>query len=314
MGKYLLHRFLQMIPVLFLVSLVVFVLAHMALGDPVVLMLGEDADQKTIARLREQLGFSRPLYVQYIDWMSHIVKGDFGRSFRLPYPVSTLILNRLPITLELALLSLLLSVIIAIPTGVYAALRHNSKSDLFTSGVAVIGVSMPNFWLGILLIFIFALKLGWLPSSGYISPFESMIGNLKLMILPSITLSMAYVATLTRIVRSSMLEVLGQEYVLTARSKGLTEKRVIFLHALKNAILPVVTVIGVSLGRQFGGAVVTETVFNLPGIGRLLVDAILGRDFSVVQGVVLFTTFTILIMNLIVDLLYSYLDPRIKYA
>jgi peptide/nickel transport system permease protein len=313
-GRYIVRRVLYALPVLFLVSLVVFVLAWQALGDPVVLMLGQDADPQTIARLREDLGFNRPVAVQYLDWLGHLVRGDLGRSFRLPYGVVDLILARLPVTLQLAAQALLLAICVAIPLGIMAALHHNRGLDLVSSTLAVLGVSMPNFWLGILLILVFALTLRWLPSSGYVSPLEDPLGNLRLMILPTVTLAAAYAGTLTRIARSSMLEVLGREYVTTARSKGLRESRVLVGHCLRNALIPVVTVVGVEFGRLLGGAVVTETIFGLPGVGRLVIDAILGRDYSVVQGVVLFMTAAAVLSSLIVDVAYAYLDPRIRYG
>jgi len=312
-GRYIVRRLLYAIPVLFLVSLVVFLLAWQALGDPVVLMLGQDADPRTVARLREDLGFNRPVAVQYLDWLSHLARGDLGRSFRLPYGVVDLILARLPVTLQLAIQALLLAICVAIPLGIMAALHHNRGLDLVSSTLAVLGVSMPNFWLGILLILVFALALRWLPSSGYVSPLEDPLGNLRLMILPTVTLAAAYAGTLTRIARSSMLEVLGREYVTTARSKGLRESRVLVGHCLRNALIPVVTVVGVEFGRLLGGAVVTETIFGLPGVGRLVIDAILGRDYSVVQGVVLFMTAAAVLSSLIVDVAYAYLDPRIRY-
>ncbi len=314
MGAYVIRRLVYAVPVLFFVSLVVFCLSMQALGDPVVLMLGQDADAQTIARLRQDLGFNRPIHVQYLDWAGHIVRGDFGRSFRLPYGVVDLILARLPVTVELAVLALLLAIAIAIPLGTLAALHHNRRLDLAASALAVVGVSMPNFWLGILLILVFALTLRWLPSSGYVSPLDDPLGNLRLMILPALTLSAAYAGTLTRIVRSSVLEVLNQDYVRTARGKGLAERHLLIGHCLRNALVPAVTVIGVEFGRMLGGAVVTETIFGLPGVGRLVVDAIVGRDYPVVQGVVLFLTAAAVASSLVVDVVYAYLDPRIRYA
>ncbi len=314
MGRYVVRRLLYAVPVVFFVSLLVFFLAQQALGDPVVLMLGQDADPRTIARLREDLGFNRPVYVQYLDWLGHVLRGDLGRSFRLPYQVVDLMAARLPITLQLSLQALLLAVLIALPLGTLAALRHNRAADLAASTLAVLGVSMPNFWLGVLLILVFALSLHWLPSSGYVSPLDDPLGNLRLMILPTVTLAAAYAGSLTRIVRATMLDALGREFVITARGKGLPERRVLMGHCLRNALIPVVTVIGVELGRLLGGAVVTETIFGLPGVGRLVVDAILGRDYSVVQGVVLFMTAVAVASSLIVDVLYAYLDPRVRYA
>jgi len=285
----------------------------MVTGDPVVIMLGQAANKETIAKLREQLGLNRPIIVQYLDWISHVIKGDLGNSFTMPMTTLELILQRLPVTIELTLLSMIFSLIIAIPLGIIAAIKFNSKADITLMGWSAACISMPNFWIGILLILLFSLKLNLLPASGYVSFFSSPLKNLKLMVLPVITLSIWYIAVYMRFTRSTFIETLRSEYILVARAKGILEKRVLWVHAFKNTLIPLVTVVGVNVSGLFGGAVVTETVFGLPGIGRLLVDAILGRDLPLIEGIVLFITTAVILCNLVVDILYVYIDPKIRY-
>lgn len=313
MSGYLIRRLASFVPVLVLTSILVFMLLHLAPGDPVDMIVGEDRPgPDVIAAIRTQYGFDEPVPVQYLRWAGHAALGDFGYSYRSRQPVIQLILARLPATIELAVLSILLSLVIALPLGIVAALRRGSWVDAIASLVSALGASMPAFWLGILLIYVFALALRWLPPSGYVSPFEDLALNLRLMVLPVITLGVGYAAVLTRYVRASMLESLGLEFVRTARAKGLAEPSVIVGHVLRNALIPIVTVLGLETGRLLGGAVLTETIFALPGLGRLAVDAILSRDFPTMQAAVMFMAVVVLLANLTVDLLYGTLDPRMR--
>lgn len=314
MGSYILRRLLSMIPVLFIVSLIVFSLLHLTPGDPALSMLGEEATPDSVALLRERLGLDQPLPVQYVKWMTSVLTGDLGRSIRSNQPVSESITTRLPVTIELTILSVLISLMISIPVGIIAAMRRNSPVDTASTTVALLGVALPNFFLAILLIFLFSVRLGWLSPIGYTPILDDPIDNLKRMIMPALTLGTGLSAIVMRMTRSSLLEVLDQDYVRTARAKGLREARVVRVHAFKNAMVPVVTVVGLQIGGLLGGTIITETIFVLPGIGRLLVDAIFQRDFPVVQGVVLFAALAFLFTNLIVDLLYAYIDPRIRYG
>jgi len=314
-SSYLLRRLASFIPVLVFISILVFSLLHLAPGDPVDMIVGEDRPgPDVIAAIRAQYGFDDPLPVQYLRWASHAAVGDLGYSYRSRQPVTHLIFERLPATLELSVLSILLGLAIALPLGIVAALRRGTWIDAAASVIAALGISMPAFWIGILLIYLFALALRWLPPSGYVSPAEDLVANLRLMVLPVITLGVGYGAMLTRYVRASMLECLGLDFVRTARAKGLAESRVVVGHVLRSALIPIVTVIGIETGRLLGGAVLTETIFALPGMGRLAVDAILSRDFPTMQGAVLFMALGVLLANLVVDLLYGVLDPRMSGA
>ena len=314
MLRYIARRLLLTVPILFVITVATFTLMSIVIGDPVLLILGPDvnADQATIDRLRQQLGVNRPLPVQYADWLRHVVTGDFGRSFRAPMSVRDAVLSRLPVTLELTLLALVLALLVAVPLGITAALRPGSRLDLALSGIAAISLSLPNFWLGIILIYVFALKLHVLPSAGYVSFATAPLQNLKFMILPTVTLSLALIGSLTRYTRAVMVDVLEQDYVRTARAKGLPAVTVLRRHALANALIPVITVVGLELAGLFGGAVVTETIFSLPGVGTLLTDAVLGRDLPIVQGIVLFITVAVVLTSLVVDILYAFLDPRVR--
>jgi peptide/nickel transport system permease protein len=312
--RFIARRLLALLPVLFVISIATFALMSLVLGDPVLLILGQDAsvDEAAIDRLRQELGLHRPLPVQYADWLRHVLAGDLGRSFRSPIEVRQAIVARLPVTLELTVLALTLAIILAIPLGIVAALYPGSRWDLSISSLAVISLSIPNFWLGIILIYLFALKLGWLPSAGFMPLTVDPIENLKFMVLPSLTLATYYVGSLVRYTRSVMLDVLAQDYIRTARAKGLHPVSVIRSHALQNGLIPIVTVIGLELAGLSGGAVVTETVFSLPGVGTLLIQAILGRDLPMVQGVILFIVGAVVVTNLITDVAYAYLDPRVR--
>ncbi|HEX9077845.1 MAG TPA: nickel ABC transporter permease [Anaerolineae bacterium] len=314
MGAYILRRLVQMIPVLFLVSLMVFSIIHLTPGDPALLILGEEVTPEKLTALRHQLGLDQPIPVQYGLWLSNVLRGDLGRSVRTQQPVLEAIIQRLPPTVELTLFATVISLSVAIPAGIISAARRNSASDMASTVLALLGISMPNFFLAILLIFVFALKLRWLPPIGYIPINQDVIGNIKGMILPGLTLGAATAALISRQTRSSLLEVLNQDYIRTARAKGLADRVVILTHGLKNAMIPVATVIGLQVGALLGGAIVTETIFVLPGVGRLVVDSIFSRDFPVVQGAVLFLALVYLFANLVVDILYVFLDPRIRYG
>ena len=306
------RRLLATIPLLFLVSLVVFALVHALPGDPAVLFLGEEADPETLARFRVRLGLDRPLVAQYAAWLGRALRGDLGRSLRTNQPVAEAILERLPVTLELLVAALSVSLAIAIPMGIVSAVKRNSGVDLVSTVFALVGFAMPGFWLGIILIYVFALLLRWLPPSGWVPLPASVPQNLLSLVLPAFTLGTALAALVTRQLRSGMLEVLRQDYVRTAQAKGLSERQVVGKHALKNALISVVTVVGLQLGGLLGNTIITETLFALPGVGRLMIDSIFSRDFFVVQGVILFLAVGYVLSNLLVDVLYSYLYPRIR--
>ena len=314
MGRYVLQRLVAMIPVLFLVSIIVFFLIRLIPGDPAVAMLGEEATPQAIADLRHEFGLDQPIPVQYAIWLSRVLHGDLGNSTRSHQPVLEAIVERLPATIELTFFSLMISLSIAIPTGIISATRRGSRSDLISSTLALLGVSMPSFFLAMLLIFVFSLNLRLLPPIGFTPILNDPMANLRGMILPSITLGTGAAAIVARLTRSSLLEVLNLEYIRTARAKGLRERLVVYRHALKNALIPVVTIVGLQVGGLLGGAVITESLFVLPGVGKLAVDSIFSRDFPIVQGVVLFLSLIFLLTNLMVDVLYAFLDPRIHYG
>lgn len=314
MLRYLLTRGLSMIPVLFFLTLGTFLMLRLTPGDPVTLMLGEDADPVTVAQIRHDLGLDAPLPVQYVRWTAQVLQGDLGRSIRTNEPVLRSITDRLPVTLELSAFALLVALAIGVPTGVISATRPGTWLDRIVSVGAFAGAAVPTFFLGILLILFFGLRLGWLPTSGFVPLDRDLALNLRLLVLPSITLGAAVAAVIARLTRSSMLDVLDREYVVTARGKGLAEAVVIRRHVLRNALLPVVTIVGLQVGALLGGAVVTEVIFAIPGVGRLLVANIFAHDFPVVQGVVLFLGIVRLAANLLTDLMYAYIDPRITFS
>jgi peptide/nickel transport system permease protein len=304
-----------MIPVAFLVTIIIFVLIRMAPGDPVLTYAGEEKDPATIAVIRVQLGLDQPLPVQYIAWLSHAVQGDLGRSFQTKQPVLQAIADRLPVTLELGLAAVTISVSVALVVGIISALNRNGVVDLVSTSVTLAGVSFPNFYLGLLLILTFAYVVPGhiFPPGGFV-PFTQDPGeNLRRLVLPAITLATASLAVNLRQVRSSLLDVFGQEYIRTARAKGLRERVVILRHSLKNALIPVVTIVGIQIGAIIEGAIITETIFFLPGIGRLAVQAIPSQDYPVVQGVVLVSALSFMLTTLVVDVLYAFLDPRISF-
>jgi peptide/nickel transport system permease protein len=296
-----------------LLTALIFFLMQAVFGDPVVAMLGRDADPDTIVRLRQDLGLDRPAYAQYLDWLGRLGHGDWGRSFRTGQPVLGAIASRIPVSIELAFLSLLLAVGVALVLGTWTAVRPHGWADGAVSLVTAFGTAMPNFWIAILLILLFSLHLRVLPSSGSVSLIQDPWGHLRAMVLPTVTLSAAYLCNLTRLVRAKMLEALNTDYVRTARAKGLREPRVVWLHALRNSVLPVLSILAVSMSRLFGGAVVTETIFALPGVGILLVDSILGRDFPVVQGIIVLTTIGVFTINFLIEIAYAVVDPRVRY-
>jgi len=314
MTIYILKRIVSMVPVLFLVSVVIFSLIHLTPGDPVTTMLGEEATIEARDALRHELGLDRPLPVQYGAWLFRVMTGDLGRSIRTNQPVSEAIMQRLPVTIELALLAMAIALTIAIPAGIVAATRRGTSSDIISTVLCLLGVSIPNFLLAVFLVYIFSLTLRWLPPIGYINPLTDLGGNLKGMVMPAVTLGTFAAAATARLTRSTLLEVLNQDYIRTGFAKGLHESAVVRRHAMKNAMIPVVTVVGLQLGNLLGSGIVTETIFALPGVGRLVVDSIYQRDFPLVQGVTLYLALIFLVVNLLVDLVYAYLDPRIRYG
>lgn len=314
MARYVARRLLTTIPVVVLVTVIVFLLLHVTPGDPVVIMLGDQAAPDAVAALRHNLGLDLPLPVQYGVWLWRVARGDLGTSLRTHDPVSRLALARYPTTLELLVLAMLVSLAIAIPTGVLSAVRRNSWIDMLLTPLAISGVSLPSFWVGILLIWAFSVTLAWFPTVGFVPLGTSVVGNLRTMVLPVVTLGVALAAIVMRITRASLLQVLRLDYVRTARAKGVAEGAIILRHALRTTLIPVVTVLGLQTGTLLGGAVIVESIFALPGMGRLIVDAIFARDFPLVQGVVLILAVSFILVNLGVDLLYAWLDPRIRYA
>ena len=312
MAEVVLRRLLATVPVLLLVTAGVFALLHLTPGDPVDAMMAESADASTKESLRRELGLDRPLAVQYAAWMGRLLRGDLGRSIRNGEPVLENVSRRIRPSLQLALLAMAIALTIAFPVAIASAVRHNTGVDRLGTTFALFGICMPNFLLALLLIFVFGVTLRWLPISGYLDPLEEGWSGLRSLILPAVTLGLALAAVITRTLRSSLLEALAEDYVRTARAKGLSEWVVIRGHVLKNALIPVVTVLGLQLGTLIGGAVITEYVFALPGVGRLVVDAVFARDYPLVQGVILLIALAFIVSNLLVDLLYGYIDPRIR--
>jgi len=316
MQRFFTRRVIALIPTLIGVSIVVFVVIHLIPGDTISAMIGTTykLTEAQAAALRAYFGLDKPLYQQYLHWIWAALHGDFGYSVRSGEPVMSEILKRFPVTLELTLLSLLIAIVIGIPIGVLSATQKDSFIDIFGRLFALIGLSLPNFWLGTLIILGLSLYFGFMPNSGnYVSLWKDPFKNLEQMIFPAITLGFAFTSSVMRTTRSSMLEVMRQDYVRTARGKGLSEMTVVAKHALSNALIPVVTIIGIEFGYLLGGAVIVEEVFALPGMGRLLLQGISQRDYAVVQGSVLFIAFTFVIVNLLTDLTYAFIDPRIRY-
>jgi peptide/nickel transport system permease protein len=299
-----------MIPVLFGLTIIIFIIVRLH-GDPVLQFVRPDASPAEIELIRKAYGFDRPLWEQYFTFITKAVQGDFGDSFRYRQPALPLVLERVPVTLALTVISLLIAIAVALPTGIISALRQNSAIDLMATGVSVVGRAMPNYWLGILLILVVGVQLQWLPVSGTES--VSGVGDWRYWVLPSLTLGMSVATTFTRLIRSSMLEVIRMDYIVTARGKGASESRVVWFHALRNALLSVITVFGLQTGFLLGGAVIVEQVFALPGMGRLMLQAVYTRDMAIVQAGVFVSALIIMGLNLLVDTLYTVLDPRIRY-
>ena len=313
MARLILHRLGAVIPVLLLVTVGVFTLLHLTPGDPIDAMMAESVDATVKETLRRDLGLDQPIGVQYARWMGRLLRGDLGRSIRNGEPVLENVGRRIRPSLQLAAFAMAISLLVAFPVGIVAAVRRNTSADRVATTFALFGICMPNFLLALLLIFVFGVTLRWLPISGYTDPLEEPLLGLRSLALPAITLGLALAAVITRTLRSSLLEALGEDYVRTARAKGLSEWMVIRVHVLKNALIPVVTVMGLQLGTLIGGAVITEYVFALQGVGRLVVDAVFARDYPTVQGVVLLIAIGFIVSNLMVDLLYGWIDPRIRH-
>lgn len=306
------RRLLLSIPVVILVTIMVFSLLHMLPGDPATVILGDEASPEAVAALREELGLNKPIVVQYLDWVTGVLQGDLGRSLVDRTPVSELIMQRLPATIELTIGTFLIAVIIALPAGILSATRPGSWVDYTSTILALGGMSVPHFWLGMMFIVFFAVKLGWLPASGYVPFSRDPAANLAAMIMPMVATGLRESAVLTRMMRSSLLEVMHADYIRTAYSKGLKERIVILRHALKNALVPVITMSGLMVAGLLGGLVITESIFSIPGFGKLIVESIYSRDFTTVQGAILVSALMVVLVYLFVDILYAIIDPRIK--
>jgi len=312
--RYIVQRLLFLIPLLLAISLLTFLMVHLAPGDPISTQFGMNPrgmEQATIERMREQLGLNDPLPMQYLRYLSSLLRGDMGNSLTTKTPVSDEILVRLPATIQLALASMVVVLLVAIPLGIVSVVKRGSLVDNLCMGGALLGVSMPSFWFGIMMMLLFSLKLGWLPSTGRGD--GTAVGALKALIMPALTLGTGLMGLVTRLTRSSMLEVLNQDYMRTAHAKGLAPWLVLVRHGLRNALIPVVTILGIQFASLLGGAVIVETIFAWPGIGRLAVNAIWRRDYPVIMGTVLIFSVVFVLANLLVDILYTYLDPRIRY-
>jgi peptide/nickel transport system permease protein len=316
MIRYIVQRLLQALPVLFLASIPVFLILHLAPGDPAALLAGEDATDAEVEVIRDHLGLNKPLITQYGVWLGRVLKGDFGISYFMSgVKVEQLILQRIPATVELTVAAIILALLISIPMGILAALKRGQFLDNLVMGFSTVSIAVPNFWLGILLLLLFALWLDWFPAGGRPAAFLSdPIGSLRFLILPAFSLALYTAAVLVRFIRASMLEVLHQDYIRTAYSKGLSFRKILYKHALRNALIPAVTVLGVQLGRLLTGAIVVELVFSWPGLGQLVLGAITGRDYLLVQGSLMVFVVIIVATNLVTDLIYGLLDPRISVS
>lgn len=308
MTSYILRRLLATVPILLGVATIVFALMFIVPGDPARMLMGQHGDERTLAALRHEMGLDRPMYVQYARFIGRLMKGDLGMSYRQKRPVAEIIRDRFPATAKLAAAAMLIAILAGVGAGILAAMHRNTTWDWLIMVLSLSGISMPVFWLGMMLMLVFASGLGWLPVGGY-----GRAGDLRHIALPALSLAAISVGYIARMMRSSMLEVIGKDYIRTARAKGLPERVVILGHALRNAFIPVITVIGIDFAALLGGAVATETVFSWPGLGRAVVDAIRMRDLPVVEGCVIFLAFVFVVINLLVDLSYAWLDPRIRY-
>ncbi|MFM8546949.1 MAG: ABC transporter permease [Betaproteobacteria bacterium] len=312
MLSFLPRRLLQLIPTLFLVSVMIFMLQQLLPGDPALVMAGEEKDPEVIEQIRKQYRLDQPLPVQYLHWIGGVLQGDLGESMRIKQPVASLIADKLPVTLQLASMAMIFALLIGIPAGILSAVKKGSLWDTGANLFALWGISTPNFWLGILLIFLFSVQLGWLPASGWVSPFEDFGQSLATTVMPAFVLGNAIAAVLMRHTRSAMLQALSADYVRTARAKGLRERAVVLRHALRNALTPVITLGALEFGTLLSGAVLTEQVFSVPGFGKMIVDAVFNRDYAVVQGVVLITATVYVLLNLLADVLYVLVNPRLR--
>jgi len=312
MLQYFLKRLAAIIPTVFFVTVIIFGLQQLLPGDAASVLAGENQDPEVIAYLQKKMHLDEPLPMRYAYWISGVFHGDLGESMRIQQPVLDLIKEKLPVTLQLAAMAMVIALLIGIPAGIVSAVGKDSAWDYLANVIALWGLSTPNFWLGILMILVFSVQLGWLPASGYVSPFEDLRANLAAMIMPAFVLGNAIAAVLMRHTRSAMLQVLNADYVRTARAKGLTERRVVLKHALRNALTPIITLGALEFGTLLSGAVLTEQVFSIPGFGKLIVDAVFNRDYAVVQGVVLFTSSVYILLNLLADLAYFVVNPRLR--
>lgn len=309
---FIMKRLGSLIPTLIFVSIIVFLLQRLIPGDPALAMAGEEQDPGVIAAIRAQYGFDQPIYVQYLRWIGSVLQGDFGTSYRTKFEVLDLILLKLPVTLELATFSMILALLIGIPLGMIAATFQHRAVGTSANVAALTGISIPNFWLGIMLILVFSVHLGWLPSSGYVPPWEDLGQNLLSLIMPSIVLGTAVAGVITRHTRGAMLQVLSSDYVRTARAKGVREAKVVRKHALRNALIPVITLSTIEFGQLLSGAILTEQIFSIPGFGKLIVDSVYNREYAVIQGVVLVSATIFILLNFLADILYYVVNPRMR--
>ncbi|MDN4608097.1 ABC transporter permease [Sporosarcina highlanderae] len=312
MWSYIIKRLFSLIPVLFIVSIVIFSIIHLTPGDPTTYMLGEEATPEQIADAKKQLGLDQPIHVQYFNWVKKAAIGDLGSSYHMNMSVNDAIMSHIGPTLSLAILAEIVALLIAIPLGIIAAIKRGTATDQTVMGFSLLGMAIPSFLLALFLVLLIGVKLQWLPVAGY-RPLDSGLWNhIKYLIMPAISLGSIQAALIARMTRSSMLEVLNTNYIKMARAKGVVERRIIYGHALQNAFLPILTVIGITFGGLVTGAVVTETIFNIPGIGSLIINSVARRDYTVIQGIVLFVTFVYVMLNLVIDILYGVIDPRVR--
>jgi len=312
MSNFLAKRLATIVPTLLFVTMLIYGLQQLLPGDPAIVLAGEDRDPTVVAYLHQKLHLDDPLPIRYGYWLGAVLRGDLGESMRMQKPVTALIAEKLPVTLELAGIAIVIALVIGIPAGIVSAVAKDTVWDYAANAIALWGLSTPNFWLGIMMILLFSVSLGWLPASGYVSPLEDLRANLASMIMPAFVLGNAIAAVLMRHTRSAMLQVLSSDYVRTARAKGLDERVVVLKHALRNALTPIITLGALEFGTLLSGAVLTEQVFTIPGFGKLIVDAVFNRDYSVVQGVVLFTATAYIVLNLLADIAYAVVNPRIR--
>jgi len=312
LGLYVARRLLALVPTLFFVSVLIFLLQQLLPGDPALALAGEEQDPAAVAAIRTKYHLDRPIVVQYRIWLGNVVRGNFGESLRSRIPVSDLLASKLPVTIELALCSMLVALLLGLPAGIISASRKGTPLDFTANLIALSGLSVPHFWLGIMLILLFAVRLGWLPASGYATPWEDPLRNLTTLLLPSLVLGTGVAGVLMRHTRSAMMQTLDADYVRTARAKSVPERLVVLKHALRNALIPIITLGAIEFGRLLSGAVLTEQIFNIPGFGKLLVDGVFNRDYAVVQAVVLVSAGLYVLLNLLADVLYFVANPRMR--